>query len=197
MILAKASSLEPKLKMDAGATIETYAGLQIHLLDPRPEEICIEDIAHSLSLQCRFTGHTKYHYSVAQHCYLASLIVSPAFALEALLHDATEAYLCDLSRPLKHFSQLGKEYLLVEDKLDRVIRAKFGLPLTMSPEVKRADTTMLYLEKDALMKPRDWAHEWGGYDIPTDIQIRSWTPPLAESAYLSRFYLIKYVTSKL
>lgn len=197
MILAKASSLEPKLKMDAGATIETYTGLQIHLLDPRPEEICIEDIAHALALQCRFTGHTKYHYSVAQHCYLTSLIVSPTFALEALLHDATEAYLCDLSRPLKHFSQLGKEYLLVEDKLDRVIRAKFGLPLTMSPEVKRADTTMLYLEKDALMKPCDWTHEWGGYDIPDYIQIRSWTPPLAESVYLSRFYLIKYGTSKL
>lgn len=167
--------------IDGGATIETFTGRQFHILEPREEEICIEDIAHALAMQCRFTGHTKFHYSVAQHSYLASLIVSEEFRLEALLHDASEAYIGDMSRPLKHFSECGRHYLQIETRIERVIRKKFGLPPTMSPEVKEADNSLLYVEKRELMPPCDWTHDWGGHK-EIDILIRSCTP--SEARYL-------------
>lgn len=174
------------MKVDGGATIQTYTGGQIHLTEPRADEIHIADIAHSLSMQCRFTGHTAWHYSVAQHCILVSDIVAPQFQLEALLHDATEAYLCDLSRPLKHFTELGEHYLKIEARLDRVIRHAFVLPLTMSPEVKKADNTLLYVEKSALLPTMEWTHDWGERDR-FDIAIERWTPAEAEVNYLARF----------
>src|ERR1700757_1336901 len=98
------------------AWIQTFSGKRFSLLEPQPDQICIEDIAHALSLQARFTGHVKYHYSVAQHCWYASQIVAPEFALEALMHDASEAYIGDMSRPMKHFTTAGVEYMKVEAK---------------------------------------------------------------------------------
>lgn len=174
------------MKIDSGATIETYTGLQFHILEPRPEEVCITDIAHALSMQCRFTGHTRFYYSVAQHSYLVSFLVPQQFQLEALLHDASEAYIGDMSRPLKHFSECGRLYLEIEAKIEAVIKKKFGLPPTMSPEVKEADNSLLYAEKAALMKPCDWTDTWGKYK-EIDAEIKPWEPRYAETHFLHRY----------
>lgn len=85
-----------------GDWIQTYTGRQFWPLDPKPEEVCIEDIAHALSQQCRYAGHTIRFYSVAQHSVEIALRVPRAAALWGLLHDAAEAYLVDLPRPVKY-----------------------------------------------------------------------------------------------
>src|SRR5713226_1215903 len=108
------------------AWIITYTGKQFYHLNPQPEMVCIEDIAHSLAMLCRWTGHTKFHYSVAQHSIYCSRIGPQETALERLLHDASEAYLGDMNRPLKHFTNAGPAYREVESKVQTVIYRKFG-----------------------------------------------------------------------
>lgn len=120
-------------------------------LDPRPEDIDLLDIAQGLANECRYAGHTRAFYSVAQHAWLASHIVPRELALEALLHDGSEAYCKDIPRPLK---ELLPDYRAIEARVEGVIRARFGLPATMSPEVKHADLVMLATERRDLM-PED------------------------------------------
>lgn len=129
-------------------TILTHSGISFNLVEPDGDLIEIKDIAHALSHICRFTGHTNRFYSVAEHCVRASNHVAPEHKLEALLHDATEAYLGDVSSPLK---ALLHEYRLIEFRLDCVIRERYGLPLKQSPEVKQADLAMLAAERNWLM----------------------------------------------
>jgi len=83
------------------AFLPTCSGRRVHLLNPSPDEIAIEDIAHALSHACRFAGHVPSYYSVAQHSVLVSELLDERTALWGLLHDASEAYLHDLTRPLK------------------------------------------------------------------------------------------------
>ena len=113
--------------------ITTVSGIHFYPLDPNPNDIDIKDIAHSLSLICRANGHFKYFYSVAQHCIAcAREAIERGFSLEVilgcLLHDASEAYLCDVTRPVKkHIPQ----YLQAEEKLQDVIWERFiGRSLT-------------------------------------------------------------------
>lgn len=127
--------------------ILTKQHIHFDLLNPTEEMVNIKDIAHALGHICRFTGHTNRFYSVAEHCIYVSYIVKPEFALEALLHDAQEAYVGDVSQPLK---QLIPDYRAIEDRIEKVIRARFGLPEKMSPEVKKADLQMLMIERGAL-----------------------------------------------
>lgn len=128
--------------------ILTNSGKHFDLLDPPPDMIEILDIAHGLANLCRFSGHSRYFYSVAQHSAIASQIVSPEFAWEALLHDASEAYLGDVTRPLK---QLLPDYRAIERKVEGAIRAKFNLPDTQSHQVTHADRVMLATERRDLM----------------------------------------------
>jgi uncharacterized protein len=169
------------------AWIQTYTNKKFHILDPQPEDICIEDIAHALAMQCRFTGHTRHHYSVAQHAYYASLIVAPGFEFEALNHDDSEAYLCDMNRPMKHYTTAGAEYMKVESVIEHAIARKLGLPLTMSPEVKVADNAMLYAEKAQLMPAMEWDTRWSDKGA-ADIKIHKWTEEEAEERFLGRYY---------
>lgn len=129
-------------------TILTHSGRNFNLLEPDPALIDIEDIAHALSMLCRFTGHTNRFYSVAEHSVRASMHVHSDYALETLLHDATEAYLGDVSSPLK--AQLH-EYREIEHRLDCCIRQRFGLPMKQSRQVKQADLSMLATERAHLM----------------------------------------------
>ena len=98
--------------------IQTHSGIAFDLLKPTPDMIVIDDIAHALSNLCRFTGHSKF-YSVAQHSRLASFMVSEQFALQALMHDASEAYLTDISAPLKALPCMA-EYKKLEAKLEEL-----------------------------------------------------------------------------
>jgi hypothetical protein len=169
------------------AWIQTYSGLRFNILAPQQNQITIEDIAHALSMQCRFTGHTMFHYSVAQHSVLASTVVPPRFAFEALLHDASEAFIGDMSRPLKHFTKAGQEYLLIEANIEQAIQKKFNLPASMSAEVKAADNAMLYTEKAALLPSMEWGTRWGDSIEPAQVKIEPWNPFEAEKKFLYRY----------
>ncbi len=127
----------------AGRLIRTYSGHYFDVFDPNPEHIEIEDIAHSLSLLCRFGGHIKSFYSVAEHSIWVCNKVSKTHALTALLHDASEAYLIDLPKPIKdEISQ----YLEVENNLMKVIAKKFGFQYPFPEEVKIYDKAALEFE---------------------------------------------------
>lgn len=138
-----------------GDWFQTYTGIQFYAYDPRPEEVCIEDIAHHLALQCRYNGACREFYSVAQHSVLVSQNVSAEYALWGLLHDAAEAYLGDLIRPVK----LGmRQYREVEALVMAVVQEHFGLVGLEPPEVKRADEVLLYTERrDLLLVQRQWS----------------------------------------
>jgi len=140
--------------------IQLYSGRYIDLLNPKPEDIYITDIAHGLSNICRFTGHTKQFYSVAQHSvYTVFLLEDQELALQALLHDASEAYLADISTPLK---QLLPDYVKLEKQFEAVIAERFNLPNIKSPIVKKADLLALVTEKRDLMMKTDLCEElWG------------------------------------
>src|SRR5687768_8805887 len=116
--------------------ILTYSGVLVNPLDPNPDTILIDDIIHSLCNQCRYNGHTSKFYSVGEHSVYVSWSVKPENALAGLLHDASEAYLCDIPRPLKPFFTNYKE---MEAKLEEVIFTKFGLPYPMALDVKQVD----------------------------------------------------------
>ncbi|MFT4271235.1 MAG: HD domain-containing protein [Pantoea sp.] len=130
--------------MSRDTWIITQSGKHFDFLNLSPDAICIEDIACSLSNLCRFTGHVQDFYSVAQHSVHVSYLVPPEFALEALLHDAAEAYCNDISSPLKY---LLPDYRHVIKSVEEVIATKFGLPPMMSTEVKQADLVMLATER--------------------------------------------------
>lgn len=173
------------------AWITTYTGKRFYHLNPKPEMIDIEDIAHSLSQLCRWTGHTKYFYSVAQHSIYVSFLVPNEEAPKGLLHDAPEAYLGDMNRPLKHYTDAGIVYAEVEKLAEDAIFKKFGLTLGIPESVKRVDTQMLYTEKDQLIHPSSHtmyeANKWGYDDTRANIEIRPISPQKAEQMFLDRF----------
>lgn len=121
----------------------TWTGRQIDLMNPSPDDVDIVDIATALSRECRYAGHVSSFYSVAQHSVLCSHIVPRELAFEALLHDATEAYLKDIPAPLKH---LLPEYRIVEERFEWAIRVHFGLPEKQNPAIKNADNILLATE---------------------------------------------------
>jgi uncharacterized protein len=177
------------------AWIQTYSGGIFHILDPKQDEINIKDIGHSLAMQCRFTGHVRHFYSIAEHSVLGSFIVPKQHALRFLMHDASEAYIADINRPLKHFTGVGAAYLPVEANIQEAIHDKFGLRLfdydCTAPEpkcIKEADNAMLYAEKEQLLPPMDWGMKWGADTKAADVKIRCWAPEVAEVEFLHRFY---------
>lgn len=122
--------------------IRTFTGKYVDVFNPDPEMICIEDIAHALSYTPRFGGHLKYFYPVAMHSIYCAEIVETD-KLGALLHDASEAYLTDMPRPIK--SQMP-QYKEIENNLMDVIAEKFGFTYPLSDEVKAADEQALKYE---------------------------------------------------
>lgn len=167
-----------------GHWMQTYTGKQFWPLDPRPEEIHILDIAHSLSTICRYGGHTQKFYSVAEHCVLMSYVVPEEDRLWALLHDATEAYVGDMVRPLKIDMP---EFREAEDRIMDCIVEKYELTsLTMPASVHDADARIILNEKEAVMLTTESQWDLDGL-IPLDVKIQAWTQPVAQSMYLSRF----------
>lgn len=165
-----------------GRWMQTYTGRQFFPMDPRSEDIDVADIAHALSMQCRYNGHVRRFYSVAEHCVLMSRVVSPENALWALLHDATEAYVGDMIRPLKLHMP---DFQAAEDQVMLAIAEKFGIDPEMPDEVHEVDARILLDERAALMSAP--AADWGLNDLrPLGIDIPAWPPARAETAYLVR-----------
>ncbi|MBR1170516.1 phosphohydrolase [Bradyrhizobium liaoningense] len=157
-------------------------GRQFWPMDPRPDEVFIDDIAHALSMLCRFGGHCLRFYSVAEHCVLMSRAAPPPFKMWALLHDATEAYLVDVPRPLKPFL-LG--YGDAEDKIMRAISFRFNLHLGMPEIVKQLDRAILMDERLQNMTGTSFA--WSTDDEPLGVQLQFWSPERARAEFLSTF----------
>ena len=126
-----------------GNLLRTHSGKMIDVFNPDPDMICIEDIAHALSHICRFGGHTTDFYSVAQHSVMCASLVPHSQQLEALMHDATEAYLLDIPSPIKR--QLPG-YEQAEDNLMRIIADKYKLEYPFVPILKIADKDALEYE---------------------------------------------------
>lgn len=169
-----------------GDWCQTISGVMMYPLDPRPEEIIIDDIAHALSMQCRFGGHVKDFYSVAEHSVRVSNELPSHLALWGLLHDAAEAYLIDLPRPIKRFSDIGRLYSKIEDNLMRVICQKFGLPEQMPLEVHQMDDILLATERRDLTcsVPKPWEDDG---TAPLATKISPWRPYWAKINFLKRF----------
>jgi len=163
--------------------IQLYSGIDFYFLEPDPDKILLEDIAHTLSLLCRFGGHCREFYSVAEHSVRCSNIVAPEYAFEALMHDASEAYLVDMPRPIKN---VLKEYKKIEINLDKVIRLKYGLPEEMSEQVHWADNVMLATERRDLMP--EAATPWVWLPEPYGPTIKPLSPQQAQEAFLYRYY---------
>lgn len=182
-----------------GDWMQTFTGRAFYPLDPRASEINSLDIAHSLAMQCRYNGHVQRFYSVAEHCVLlCDYVLDQAglgpdeahdaapevrrLALWALLHDAGEAYVGDMVRPLKRSMP---DFCAAEDRIMTSIAVHFGLPDTRIPdEVRDLDTRILLDERAALL--RTSPHDWGLSVEPLGVTIRAWVPSVAKREYLRR-----------
>lgn len=166
-----------------GGWIQTWEGIAFYVLDPRPEEIYIEDIARALSMQCRYTGHVRFFYSVAEHCCHIADRCTGRNKAWGLLHDASEAYLNDIARPVK--PDLAN-YKIIEAGVMACVIDRFNLPLDMPQEVHDLDNRILVNEREQLLKkpPMPWMYT--GERI-LDLMIEGWHPQQAEAEFMWRF----------
>lgn len=166
----------------------TYTGRRFWPTAPHSADVELADIAHALSLICRFGGHCLRHYSVAQHSVHVSRLVGPSLALSGLMHDAAEAYLGDVIRPVK--LHLGG-YDMLEAKVMLAVRERFSLPVLTTPEreeLKRADNVALVTERRDLVAPHVWRWREDELGVAADERrIEPLEPASAERLFLERF----------
>lgn len=184
-----------------GDWIQTFSGKRFYVFDPREEDIDIIDIAHSLSLLCRFNGHCSRFYSVAEHSILMAACIeqeggSRQQCLEAIVHDGPEAYLSDVPRPIKHSPEM-LPYREAEKRVERMLFGKFGLPWPMSTFIKWHDNRALMTERRDLV-PNAHMTGWTGKEAPfwpDNMKLYpdepySWltTPKMVEQRFLEDFF---------
>lgn len=169
----------------------TASGRKYWPEDPRPEDICIEDIAHALALQCRYGGHCSEFYSVAQHAVYVSEVCDPADALWGLLHDASEAYIVDVPRPLKQAAGM-EGYTALERRVMAAVCEHFGMPQEMPASVRAADESVLATEARDLMPHHGEAGVplWRLSHAPHEWTVEPWAWEWAEHTFLKRFYFL-------
>lgn len=179
-----------------GDWIQTFTGRQYWPLDPRPDDVTLEDIAHHLSLLCRYTGACTRFYSVAEHSIYVSLILPPPLRLVGLFHDAAEAYCNDIARPVKRQIQ---GYDAIEACNYDAIAERFGLPWLLPDQAARlkdADNAMLLVEQERIMRPAP--AKWAAINVPADLLEKAravWgavprDPALVEMAFLERYRML-------
>lgn len=187
--------------MDAprhGDWILTASGRRFWPLDPRPEEVALEDIALALSHLCRWTGHTKWHYSVAQHAVMVAVLVerfSPQLALAALHHDDAEAYIGDWSRPVKQAVEIlrdgsGEKIQNTEHRILEVIFKALGIELPRREwEVIRVADNLVLRQEQRVLLPRDNAPGWDLLgEPPRGLRLPKLTPDEAREHWLRMHY---------
>lgn len=172
----------------------TFTGRHVFPLDVKQEDIDLKDIAHSLSMQCRYNGHTANFYSVAEHAYLISRALERdghdrITCLTGLLHDASETYVGDIIRPLKN--SLKNSTKEAELKIEQAVSERFGLPWPWHDAVDEYDKRIIVDEKDSPLlfgphKPWNWEME------ALSVTINCWAPHVARSYFMDRYeYLTK------
>jgi 5'-deoxynucleotidase YfbR-like HD superfamily hydrolase len=173
-----------------GPYLQTVSGRWVNPFDPDPDQLDAGDIARALANQCRFGGHSRAFYSVAQHSVIVSRLVEErggdaedCFA--ALMHDATEAYLGDMPHPIKHRSELGAAFKAAEDELERALREHFRIKPDV-PEIKRADRALLATERRAFSAETWHRPELDGFE-PLDLELTAWSPDEAQRAFAARY----------
>lgn len=169
-----------------GPWMQTYTGRAFPVLEPKPDDIDPLDIAHALSLTCRYGGHSRWFYSVAEHCVMMSYAVLRENALWALLHDAAEAYVGDVVSPLKRSLP---DFVQAENRVMQAVKARFGLPGTLPDEVAQADLRILLTERAAVLGPTP--HPWDARIEalqPLPVPISCWEPREAKKRYLDRLH---------
>ena len=163
------------------AKVDTYPSRNVlDIMYPNPECIHIEDIAHALSMIPRWTGHTRFPYTVGQHsiwCYRN--VYGKELGLQALLHDATEAYMQDLASPIK---KQCLNYQLIEGRLWSEIAKKFGVPEILDPRVKEVDAAALIRERMVLKGQEPI--------VSADIRYQHWRK--TKRQFLDLFYRLTY-----
>jgi hypothetical protein len=169
--------------------IQTASGLKFPLLDIDPEAIVIKDIAHALSMLCRFNAHCLKFYSVAEHSVHVSYEIEPRLALLGLMHDAAEAYLGDVPSPLK--GEL-RDFKCIEERLIVAIGERFGFPLPDdgsddTRELKRADLQLLIDEKAVIMAPEPEPWRPNAPSVKDPSRIECWSPEIAKTRFMARF----------
>src|SRR3954452_7056470 len=162
-----------------GPYLQTVSGRFVNPFDPDPDQLDIADIARALANVCRFRGHCRSFYSVAQHSVIVSQLVEErggdvedVFA--ALMHDATEAYLGDMPHPIKHRSALGAAFKEAEAHLEQVIAQRFHIKPGVA-DIKKVDRALLATEPRALSGDNcrwpelDWVE-------PLELELVAWPP---------------------
>lgn len=165
-------------------TILTYEGTYFDFTNPGACNFTIKSVAHALSNICRFGGHCKRFYSVAQHCVLLSYIVPPEHALLGLMHEAGEPFCGDMPSPLK---MMLPEYKVIEKRVEAEVLKHFGLVASMPPCIKEADMIMLKTEQRDLMPPHenDWSLTM--HIRPLKKKIRPWPAWYAKWKFIRRY----------
>ncbi len=190
--------------LHGGGFIECNSGVRFDILNPKNEDIIVADIALALSKQCRYAGHTNRFYSVAEHCCHVHDLIERAFgmfmdsgtsgaklALAGLMHDASEAYLVDLPRPLK---PLVTNYHQLETTIMDAIRRKFDIvdSEAIHKAIKLADNLVLRAEAEVLMPSKGEGWGWTPDIVLLDsIKIECWSPDHAAAEFLER--LCQYI----
>lgn len=171
------------VRIDVGPSIMLQSGVWFDFAAPHASPFTIEDIAHGLANICRYSGQCSRFYSVAEHSLLVSE-TAVGFELEALMHDAAEAFLGDITRPLK---QMLPDYKRIEAEVERAIFSRFGIQTPLPREVKQADLRVLAAEQRQIM-PRG-TDEWlRGQDVvPAPILVHHLSPDEAKRIWLERF----------
>lgn len=172
--------------------IETNSGRFVDLTQPKHDDLDIYDIAHSLSLQCRFSGHCRVYYSVAEHSWHVARLLSqfsPEVQLAGLLHDASEAYLTDMPSPVK---ALMPEYREFEDNLMAKIAERFGFEYPLHPAIKHADRVMLATEAHYLMPSKGKGGVWGEMPrVEHNYRPIGMDPKIAATNFLDKYHELK------
>ncbi len=175
---------------EPGPFIQTLSGRRVNPLDAAPEDIDPADIARALANLCRFGGHSKAFYSVAQHSAIVCDLLeergaTPDELMAALLHDAAEAYLGDLPHPLKHRSELGAAFRVAEKRLEAVIEQRFSLPQAAG-RIKPLDKALLAQERRIFSEVTwHWPELDGAEEL--DLEIEPWNSARALEEFTARY----------
>jgi hypothetical protein len=167
----------------------TYSGKRYYPLDPKPSSIDIRDIAHALSLVCRWNGQIKQHFSVAAHSIVVSNMVPVEHALCALLHDASEAYLPDMPSPIK---SLLPDFRRLEDAVQQAVAQKFSLQWPFPQPVHEADVRCrhaeyFYLRGDPSIDLPPFHLVPNGRELAMVARFMEEPPDVIEQAFLMRY----------